>query len=375
MKIAVIGGHLSPALAVIESLLPATQVFFVGRKYTFEGDDAMSLEYKTITDRGIKFYPLTTGRLQRKFTKNTFMSLTKLPSGFISARKILKEEAPDAVIGFGGYLSLTVCLAAKSLGIPIIIHEQTLEAGLANKIIGKFADKVCISWDKSAEYFPEKNTVLTGNPIRKEIQVRNEMIATDLKFEGGKETIYITGGSAGSHAINDAVYSCLEVLLDEVSVIHQTGDSKEFEDFDRLEAKKNSLPVEKKSKYRLIKFIKPEEVGSVMNNALIVVGRAGINTVSELIFLKKPALLIPIPFSQRQEQLKNAEMLKEIGLAEILEQPALNGKTLVDKITYMLENLKKYTINKDFMEHNNAAEKIVEVIRNVAEKEINKKKK
>lgn len=378
MKIALIGGHLSPALAVIEELPQVTEVIFIGRKETFEGDDSLSLEYKTISDRGIKFYPLRTGRLQRKITTSTATTLLKVPSGFFKARGILKKEKPDVVLGFGGYLSLPVCLAAKSLGIPIVIHEQTLEAGLANKIISKFADKVCVSWVSSKDFFPKQKTVLTGNPIRKEIQTVQTTIRTDLQILPNTPTIYITGGSTGSHAINDAVLSCIEVLLEEAAVIHQTGDAQKYNDFDALEKKKNALSMDKKTRYRLVKFVDPSEVGYIMKNATLIVSRAGINTISELLFLKKPALLIPIPFAQRQEQLKNAQMLKNKGLAEVLEQNELTGKSLLEKITSMLENLKKYTINEDSGGSNgvNAAQAIFEVVKDVAnEKKNNQEKK
>ena len=375
MKIAVIGGHLSPSLALIEKLPKEVEVIYIGRKNTFEGDDSRSLEYSTITDHGIKFYPLTTGRLQRRFTKNSLITLSKVPLGFLSARKILKKENPDIVVGFGGYLSLAVCTAAKSLGIPVVIHEQTLEAGLANKIISKFADKICISFESSKKFFPNSKTILTGNPIRSEIQVRDAIARADLKIDGNLPVIYITGGSTGSHTINCAVESCIEVLLEEASVIHQTGDAREFNDYARLEQKKNTFPDEKKSRYRLQKFIMPKEVGFVMQNSALVVGRSGINTVSELLYLKKPALLIPLPFAQRNEQLKNAQMLREAGLAEILMQSELTGITLLEKITTMLENMKKYTIIKEFDQQNDPAHALWETIKDVAEKKNKPQKK
>jgi UDP-N-acetylglucosamine--N-acetylmuramyl-(pentapeptide) pyrophosphoryl-undecaprenol N-acetylglucosamine transferase len=375
MKVAVIGGHLSPALAVINALPKDAKVIFIGRKYNFEGDTGVSLEYQTISEKGIPFYPLSTGRLQRKFTTKTLSSLGKIPRGFINARKILISEKPDVVVGFGGYLSVPACLAAKSLGIPIIIHEQTLEAGLANKIIAKFAEKICISWTSSEAYFPQEKIILTGNPVRKEIAEDGGVVGTELKFGEGTKYIYITGGSAGSHAINQAVLECIDELLENVSVIHQTGDAKEYNDYEKLEAKKNSFSLEKKAKYRIVKFIRPEEVGQVVKNASIVVGRSGINTVTELLYLKKPALLIPIPFSQRQEQLKNAQMLTEAGLGEILMQSDLSGNTLLEKIRYMLSNLKTYTIKSDEYNQKDAAGKIVEVIYEAAKKKNNQEKK
>ncbi|MEK7451076.1 MAG: glycosyltransferase, partial [Patescibacteria group bacterium] len=164
MRVIIIGGHLSPALSIIEKLPKTDKVLFIGRKYVFEGDQALSLEYKTIQSLKIPFVNLITGRLQRKFTKHTIPSLLKLPYGFMRSILALIKFQPDVVLSFGGYLSFPVVLSAFLLRIPIVIHEQTLEAGLANKILSVFAKKICISWETSRKFFPKGKIVLTGNP-------------------------------------------------------------------------------------------------------------------------------------------------------------------------------------------------------------------
>ena len=138
MKVVIVGGHLAPALSVIEVLPKDTEILFIGRKYALEGDNALSLEYKTITSMNISFVGLNTGRLQRKLTKFTFFSLMKLPFGIIKSFLILLKFKPDVVVGFGGYVSIPVAFCAYLLRIPIVIHEQTMEAGLANKFVSFF---------------------------------------------------------------------------------------------------------------------------------------------------------------------------------------------------------------------------------------------
>src|SRR5436305_1641956 len=123
------GGHFAPALAVIEKLPKEIEILVVGRKYVFEGDRTLSLEYQTATKLRIPFKTLTTGRLQRKFTRYTFNSLLKIPIGLSQATNILTKFKPDAVLSFGGYISVPVTLAASILRIPLVLHEQTLEAG------------------------------------------------------------------------------------------------------------------------------------------------------------------------------------------------------------------------------------------------------
>jgi UDP-N-acetylglucosamine--N-acetylmuramyl-(pentapeptide) pyrophosphoryl-undecaprenol N-acetylglucosamine transferase len=360
MKVVVIGGHLSPALAVIEELKNA-EVYYLGRKYVFEGDKAISLEYEEVTKLGIPFFPINAARLQRKFTKHTLPSLTKFPAGFFQSLKILKQLKPDVVLGFGGYISLPVVLAASILRIPIVIHEQTMEAGLANKIEANFASKICISWSSSRQYFSQEKIVLTGNPLRSVI-----LNQKSVKKEGFP-MIYFTGGSGGSHAINFLVEKSLKKLLEHATIIHQTGDAREYADYDRLQLIKNSLDIVIGKKYNLQKFFSPEDVAYNLSRADLVIGRAGINTVAELIFLKKPAFLIPLPFAQKNEQLKNALFLKEVGLGEVGQQSELTPELFAATILNMLKNLERYQLKETIL-ISKVAQNIVKVLKDVSTK-------
>ncbi len=363
MKIAIIGGHFSPALAVIHKLPKDTEIIFIGRKYGLEGDKAVTLEYQTITDLGIPFYELQTGRLQRRLTKHTLPSLVKLPKGFFRALSILRKTKPDVVLGFGGYLSVPVAYASKTLSIPVIIHEQTLGAGLANKLISPIATKICLSWDTSRAFFSKEKIVVTGNPVR-ETLMSPEKPAFASVLTHDLPVIFITGGSAGSHAINVLMEEILVELLRRTIVIHQTGDAKEFHDYDHLLSFRNTLPEDLTKRYILQKFINPSEIGYIMDKADLVIGRSGINTVTELIWLKKPAILIPLPIAQAQEQLKNAQFISRLGLGEVFEQEKGTSTELLLKITSMLEHRNMYTIKDDaeiYQKTHKAADNIVHV--------------
>ena len=366
MKLAIVGGHLSPALAVIDALPKGTQILFIGRKYAFEGDKTLSLEYRTITEHKIPFATISTGRWQRKFTRFTIPSLFKIPYGAVQSFLILRKFKPDVFLGFGGYLSLPLGLAAFILRIPIVIHEQTLEAGIANRILSIFAKKVCVSWETSWAFFPSSKIVLTGNPIRKFKVSRGAGSRFARQFsinDKNLRVIYITGGSSGSHFINTLVEGCIKKLLEKFIIIHQTGDAQTYHDFDRLKKLRESLPFELKERYRLTKFVEPENVGLVMQRADLVVSRAGINTVTELIFFKKPSFLIPLPSSQKNDQLKNALFLKNLGLAEVFYQDMLDSKKLLRFIGEMINNIDRYEIlNQVQNDKGNAAQKIIEVI-------------
>jgi UDP-N-acetylglucosamine--N-acetylmuramyl-(pentapeptide) pyrophosphoryl-undecaprenol N-acetylglucosamine transferase len=366
MKIVLIGGHLAPALSVLEALPKDVKVLFIGRKYALEGDNSLSLEYKTITSLKIPFVGLNTGRLQRKVTKHTIFSLLKLPSGIIKSFLILIGFRPDVVVGFGGYVSIPVAFCAYLLGIPVVIHEQTTEVGLANKMVAGFAKKICISWDSSRNYFPKNKVVLTGNPLRK-FSIFNSKFSL---FNNKLPTIYVTGGSSGSHAVNILIEEVIEKLLDSYNIIHQVGDAQEYHDFNRLTKLKQGLPEKVRDNYILQKLIDPSQIGDLINLSSLVISRSGINTVTELIHFEKPALLIPLPFSQNNEQLKNAKFLEKIGLAVVREQSELNGKKLLRTVAQMFRNINKFKIDekeKVNLHGKNAAQNIIAVIKNVYE--------
>lgn len=358
MKIAVVGGHLNPALCVIENLPPDVRVIFIGRKYALEGDSALSLEYQKISSLNIPFINLNTGRLQRKFTSRTIPSLIKLPFGFIDSLRILHKHKPDALVCFGGYLQIPLCLAASILRIPIIIHEQTLKAGLANKLMSPLARKICVSWTPSLKYFPSFKTVLTGLPLRKSFMTQKPKSAGDPK------TIYVTGGSLGAHALNILIEGCLARLLENFQVTHQTGAAVEYNDFERLSRLRDSFPPEIRKKYKIFKFIDPEETAQEMNKADIVISRSGINTIAELMYLRKPSILIPLPYGQTNEQLTNARFFEKTETGIVLEQKNLTPEILYSQIIKLTAKLKRQGSyiyeTKDIQK--NSSEKLVKII-------------
>ncbi len=376
MKVLVVaggGGHFAPALSVLEKFPKDWEVLLVGRKYTFEGDKALSLEHETAKKLNIPFKDLTTGRLQRKFTRYTIKSLLKVPIGFFQAVGIVRSYKPDVVLSFGGYVSVPVTFAAFLFRTPIVIHEQTFGAGVANKFVAKYAQKICISWKESEKFFPKSKTILTGNPLRQ------EFIEYDYKESSGDKTrplIYITGGSSGSHAFNVLIESCVERLLQKYDIVHQTGDAKKYDDFERLSKLRNGLSDEIKERYMPVKFVDPGKVADFLNQADLIVSRSGVNTITEILYFGKPCLLIPLPYGQQNEQLTNALFVKDMGLAEVVDQHKLNSDTFLSLLKSMMENIEKYKIHAPVAKRlidPNASQKIVEVLSNVKKKKKFKK--
>jgi len=363
------GGHFAPALSVIKNLPKGTDVLVIGRKYAFEGDKTVSLEYRTAQAMKIPFESITTARLQRSFTRHTIPSIAKLPIGYMQARKMIKEFRPDVILSFGGYVAVPVTLAARSLGVPVVIHEQTLGAGLANKIAARFATKICLSWKNSLPYFPENKSIITGNPLRDEILTASEKDSPIQIEKNAPPLIYITGGSLGSHAINMIVKESVPELVKSFTIFHQTGDAQEFNDYNALCEVRDNLQKEYRDRYILTKFVNPQSVGALIRSADLVVSRAGINTVSELIYLNTPGLLIPLPHGQSNEQLTNARFFENLGLGKVCEQGALTSHNFVRTVREMLDNAGQYSLAKEKRNeliHEDAAARIIEVVVDVA---------
>ncbi|MGE5042303.1 MAG: UDP-N-acetylglucosamine--N-acetylmuramyl-(pentapeptide) pyrophosphoryl-undecaprenol N-acetylglucosamine transferase [Candidatus Levyibacteriota bacterium] len=353
-KIVLTGGHLAPLLAVLDQLDGKAEPVVIGRKYTFENDTAESLECQILTNRHIPFYNLSAPRLQRKFTRNTIPSFFKGPGSFARALSILKREKPVAVLTFGGYIGFPVAAAAKILGIPVVLHEQTLDAGLTNKLIARIAKKICISHESSNRHFPKNKVVLTGNPVRKEIF----LVRDKFEVPAGREVLLVMGGSSGAHRLNVLVEDAIQQLLEHYTVIHQTGDAQEFTDYDRLERLRSGLSFTRQKHYILKKFIQPDEIGWAYHNADMVLSRSGMNTVTELLALGKRAVLVPLPFAQKNEQKRNAQLLEQAGLGIIMEEKDMSADLLLKN----LEKLKNMKSSHPAKKQDDAAEKIARAI-------------
>lgn len=336
-KILICGGHFTPAQALIAQFdkNQNVSISFIGRKYATEGSSSLSQEFKIITGKKIKFYSLTTGRLQRKFTKFTIPSLLKIPIGFFQSFFYLLITRPNIVVSFGGYLSCPVVISAWLLGIKSITHEQSILPGLANKINSIFVAKVYLSWKDSEKYFDRKKTLTIGNLLRDELKSTKQTNKQINSFlSKATSIIYVTGGNQGSHTLNTLILVSLKILEGH-SFIHQVGATNFKGDLDRaMDAKSNNyLPID---------YIESQSLGAILAKADFVISRSGANTVWELAALAKPSILIPLPIAAASEQFHNAKILENAGSAIILEEEYLSTKSLKLAVDEMENNLSKY---------------------------------
>lgn len=295
------GGHIYPAISVAEKLVDkGVEVQFLGSKYRMEKD--------LVPQHGFKF----TGLAIKPVTN--IASIFRLFGAIAQSYKILKKDRPDAVIGFGNYISVPVIVAAILLRIEFYLHEQNVEMGFANKYFYRMSAKTFLSYDVTLEDVPIKyydKVIVTGNPIRSEfLNVNKETERETLKFEKDEKMVLIMGGSLGAKSINESVLKNWDELFNDkdLRVYWATG-------------KKNFTEInEKITKIKKNDVIKPyfDNVAPIMAAADIIVARAGATTISELIELEKPSILIPYAY-KKAGQIKNADLLKNAGGAEIFQ--------------------------------------------------------
>jgi len=267
---------------------------------------------------------------------------------------------PNLIVSFGGYLSLFPVFWGKILGSKIIVHEQTLVPGLVNQFTALFANKILTSWENVNFRF-NKKVINTGNPIRKSIfTVKTESLTKN--FHPNKKNILIFCGNQGSNFVNKCIFEIIEELLKEFNVIHQTGSSSVTMDFQKAMEIKNSLPSHLSMSYTVRDYIE-EEIGEALNKSDLVICRAGANTITEILALGKPSILIPIPWTSGQEQLKNAKLVESVGLGILLEQDSLTPELLLQKIHFAIENIKNNRAlnTKPLDEVKNKAKEIIDL--------------
>ena len=374
------GGHISPALAVIEQLKEKAkaektplQLLYIGGKLSMEGTKGPSVEQKILPQTDIPYVFIHAGKLQRSFSLKTPLLLWGAIPGFFEALYHLLIFKPDVIFSTGGFVTVPIVLTGWLLRIPIVVHEQTAAVGLSNKIGGFLAKIVAVSFPTSVKEFPKEKVVVTGNPIRSEIlaarEARKQPPTTIRQLADQLRTIYITGGAQGSHIINETIKKALPKLLQRGKIIHQCGSNEIYNDFEHLSDTAKELPEELFEHYEIIEYIGPKQIGQVFAKVNLVISRAGANTVNELAALGIPALLIPIPWVTNNEQYKNARILVNAGSARIIPEDELTAEKLLSEIDAMLANLNDFQSKAQELQKEvrlDAANKLAEIIWKIA---------
>lgn len=317
-------GHVTPNIALMPRLKElGYEIYYIG---SYDG-----IEKKLIEEMNIPYYGISSGKLRRYFDWKNFTDPFRVLKGFGEAKKLLKKIKPDVVFSKGGFVTVPVVQAAKKCHIPTIIHESDMTPGLANKLAIPAASKVCCNFPETVKYLPEGKAVLSGSPIRQELLSGNPLAALNFcNFTSSKPVLMVIGGSLGSVAVNNAVRSILPELLKTFQVIHLCGKGNVDESLAHTEG------------YVQYEYIK-QELADLFALSDVVVSRAGANAICELLALRKPNLLIPLPASaSRGDQLLNAASFQQQGFSKVLEEEKITPPLLLSSILELYENRSTY---------------------------------
>lgn len=348
------GGHIFPAIAIANEFRerhPDAEILFVGA--------AGRMEMTRVPEAGYEIIGLWISGLQRSLKFSNLMFPVKLIASYFKARSIVKDFAPHAVIGTGGYASGPMMMAATSKRIPALIQEQNSFAGLVNKQVADKVSKVCVAYDGMEKFFPKEKIVLTGNPVRKDILVidgkRNKAL-TQFGLETGRKTLLIIGGSLGAKTINESILDGIQKLIDaQVQVIWQTGKGY-YKDY-QAQLTRYDL-----KKIKVFDFLK--EMDLAYAAADVVISRSGAIAVSELCIARKPCILVPSPNVAEDHQTKNAMALVNKQAAQLVADKDAHT-TLVDEALKLLfdeQRASALSLNISKLARPNATNEIVDEI-------------
>jgi UDP-N-acetylglucosamine--N-acetylmuramyl-(pentapeptide) pyrophosphoryl-undecaprenol N-acetylglucosamine transferase len=364
-RIIVTGGHATPAIACIHELKKRgySDIIYVGQKKSLLFDKNVSSEYRLITEQEkLSFKSIIAGKLSLFASFSSLVWILRLPIGFIQAFWWHMTLKPDVVLTFGSHVGVPVAYCAKLFKIPVVAHEQTVTLGRANAFIQRLATSVCYSWEASVAHIEDTSKfVYTGNPIRQELLESN---SNSFVFQDpSKKMLFITGGNQGAHTLNTFIFNSLNKLAEKFNIIHQTGSNSIYNDYQKGLDLAKDINVNGVS-YIPVNYIFIDQMAEAYAKASIVIGRAGANTITELLALSKKALLIPIPTSSGNEQFLNAKLMEDLGLARIINQIELDStdliKVLDEILSLSITDLKKLKQISD--SHKGAEVKICDVI-------------
>ncbi|EHT93681.1 undecaprenyldiphospho-muramoylpentapeptide beta-N-acetylglucosaminyltransferase [Staphylococcus aureus] len=325
-------GHVSVNLSLIPTALSqGYEALYIGSKNGIEREMIESQLPE------IKYYPISSGKLRRYISLENAKDVFKVLKGILDARKVLKKEKPDLLFSKGGFVSVPVVIAAKSLNIPTIIHESDLTPGLANKIALKFAKKIYTTFEETLNYLPKEKADFIGATIREDLKNGNAHNGYQLTgFNENKKVLLVMGGSLGSKKLNSIIRENLDALLQQYQVIHLTG--KRLKD-----------AQVKKSGYIQYEFVK-EDLTDLLAITDTVISRAGSNAIYEFLTLRIPMLLVPLGLDQsRGDQIDNANHFADKGYAKAIDEEQLTAQILLQELnemeqerTRIINNMKSY---------------------------------
>ncbi len=307
------GGHLSPALALGEELKrmrPDAELLFIGTR--------TGLDQQFLSRSGFSYQLLDVGGVAGHGAREMPVALVKMVKAIVRARALLKAWAPDLVVGVGGYASMPAALGALTLRIPLLLMEQNTRPGLTNRVLARFARRICVAFEDSLPLLPRAKVQVTGNPVR-------FTPVNKLRPQSDFFSILVLGGSSGAHRLNLGTLKAFKILNKDVikfRIIHQTGAADEG----MVRNGYQQVGIEAE----VAPFI--YAMAEAFAQADLVVARAGAMTVSEIALAGRPAIFVPYPFHRDRQQEHNARTLERLGAALIVVDDEKLGDNLARTI-------------------------------------------
>lgn len=318
-------GHVNPNLALAAPLQKAGyRVEYLGRK---DG-----IEYEIVKKAGLPFHQVSSGRLHRRLDPDTLCTPFRVIRGIFQGIRVIRRERPALIFCKGGFASLPAAVAGRLTNTKVILHESDLTPGLANKLCAPFADRICTTFSETCNHFPKGKAVFTGTPIRASLQQGSREKGFQLTGlnPNGKPVLMVVGGSQGAEALNRVICDHLEVLLQDYQIVHLYGSDQD--DF-----KVKQLPG-----YFALDYAN-EEMPDLFAMTDLVLSRAGANAINEILLLRIPNILVPLPLAvSRGDQILNAEHFEKQGFSYVLPQEKLELDTLQQALGYVQEHRREY---------------------------------
>jgi UDP-N-acetylglucosamine--N-acetylmuramyl-(pentapeptide) pyrophosphoryl-undecaprenol N-acetylglucosamine transferase len=331
------GGHIYPIISIIKELKKvfpesSLDLFFVGPK------DKRYEE--SLKEENFNIRYVLSGKIRRypgivPFLQNVIDLGFKIPVGFIQSFFFLLFNRPKLIFSKGGYGAIPTTLVAKFLRIPVFFHESDVIPGMANRKIAGFASKIFTSFEKT-EGLPKDKTIFVGNPIREELCNGNKEEAKKLfNIKTDNPVILIMGGSLGSVRINNEIFEVAGGLLKNFELIHQTGDNNFKELKEEVLA---VLSEEEQDKYHIYPYLDEEYLKNAYAIADIIISRSGAGTIFQVAACGKPSILIPLPESAQNHQVKNAYSYSEGGATLVIEEKNFNSHYFLKLLTDLMND-------------------------------------
>lgn len=339
------GGHIYPLVAVAGEIEKFSKENQIPIEFHFFGSrDRYSSE---LEEAGIHIHSIMTGKLRRYFSLMNLVDIPKFFIGCIQAWFKMFFLMPDVILSKGGPGALPVVWAGWFYRIPIVIHESDARPGLSTLFSAPFAKKIAVSFEGALKYFSPRKTVLTGNPVRRELldkKLEKRAAKEALGFNQDHALMLVTGGSQGALKLDEFLTLNLKFLTPLVQIFLQTGPAHLLEVEKLSQATLLDVPVktELEHRFRAVAYLNAEEMALALSAADIVLGRAGSSTISEAAVFGRPAILIPLEEAANDHQRLNAYEAEGAGAAVVIEEPNLNIQILVHELKRILENENTY---------------------------------